>query len=201
MVVPINTHRFSSGWGLGGAGQGAGAGLSVRGFGSKGPGRLSGALERLYRRAGWGTRGSSEVPSSVAGPSSPEAEAGGAERRAVPRRDSACSVHMCVVPRDEPVKSRNAEWLLHAARACGPLVDVSLRSVSAAMADPVADDERVLLRLTNRRLGREVDRCARVIRSVPLGGGEWKVICRFDEPLALEELQHFARNPFESGCV
>jgi hypothetical protein len=81
------------------------------------------------------------------------------------------------------------------------MLDVSLRSVSAIMADPVADGERVLLRLTHRRLAREVDRSARVIRSVPWTEGEWKVVCRFDDPLTLEELQHFARHPFGSTCV
>lgn len=127
-------------------------------------------------------------------------DSSGAERRALPRRDSACSVQICVVPGGEPTQSQRLEWLLHAARQCGPLVDVSLRSVSVMLGTPVAAGERVILRLTNRRLDKEVDRTARVIRSVTRAG-EWRVVCRFDEPLALEELQHFARFPFGSACV
>jgi hypothetical protein len=52
----------------------------------------------------------------------------------------------------------------------------------------------------NRRLDAEVDRAAHVIRSVPRGD-EWQVVCRFDEPLQIEELQRFARFPLGSGCV
>jgi hypothetical protein len=109
-------------------------------------------------------------------------------------------VQICIVPGGEPVQSHRVEWLLHAAQQCGPLVDVSLRSVSIRLPVAVAAGERVLLRMQNRRLGKAVDRAARVLRSVP-HNSEWQVVCLFDEPLQLEELQHFARFAFESSCV
>ena len=179
---------------------------------TRSPGRERSRVVEALRRA-YESRFAPESPASPAAgrpdvashgtpadAGSPSAAISGSERRELPRRDSACSVQICIVPGGEPVQSHRVEWLLHAAQQCGPLVDVSLRSVSIRLPVAVAAGERVLLRMQNRRLGKEVDRAARVIRSVPRHG-EWKVVCRFDEPLLLEELQHFARFQFESACV
>lgn len=141
------------------------------------------------------------VASDARGASDLLAESAANERRALPRRDSGCSVRICVVPGDEPVTSQRVEWLLRASQECGPMVDVSLRSVSLTLGEPLASGARVMLRLTNPRLAQEIDRGARVVRSVAQGAGEWKIVCRFDDPLALAELQHFARYPLGSGCV
>ena len=168
--------------------------------------RVVAALRHLYEtRFEPETTGSPEDGREVAtgtpaSANAPSAAAAGSERRGLPRRDGACSVQICIVPGSEPVQSHRVEWLLHAAQQCGPLVDVSLRSVSIRLPVAVAAGERVLLRMLNRRLGKEVDRTARVIRSVRRNR-DWQVVCRFDAPLQLEELQHFARFAFDSSCV
>ena len=208
MVLPAHSHSFPGGASpLSGrtpscesASQPAGlSGLRPTDRCSVPASRVGLALVRLY---GTVAQPSPACPAaaSVTSETAPDASAAH-ERRALPRRDSACCVHICVIPGDEPVQTQRVEWLLHASRQSGPMVDVSLRSVSALLAQAVAGGARVMLRLTNRRLDKDVDRSARVVRSVPLGADEWKVVCRLDSPLSLEELQQFARYGFDFVCV
>jgi hypothetical protein len=163
---------------------------------------MGAALETLASRAGVQAAavepasGSTEPPLVL-----PRRLPSGADRRMHPRRDSGCVVALYCWPNDRPVRPQEMAWRLHSAMLTGLLLDISLGGAGFLIPDEVAAGTTVLIRLTNRVLGDQFDTTATIVRSAPAEAGTWRTVCRFTQPLALEQVQRFGRHVFSSSVV
>lgn len=176
--------------------------------------RLGEALVRLYREDRTGVaRAPSAIAPRPAVPTTDEEPSGRkserlsrkeTDRRAFPRRDSGCVVSVCHRKGDSPINQQRMAWMLHASRTKGTLVDISMNGVAFLMEtadEPIEPDDRVLLRITNRRFDRHVDTTGRVVRASADETGGWRVVCRFDKQLAFDEVSTLGRHLFQSNLV
>lgn len=123
------------------------------------------------------------------------------ERRAFPRRESICLVSVYRNENDAPVNQQEVRWLLHSSPLKGAIDDISMNGVAFLLPEPMESGGKLLMRLINRRLDRHVDTSGRVVRSTPDGLGEWKIVCRFDRNLSLDQVHEYGQNLFVTGLV
>lgn len=136
----------------------------------------------------------SATPPSIEGANEKPATDGGRERRAFPRRDSGCVVSVCRTQNNEPVGPQELDLRLNAGLLKGPLVDLSMNGVAFVHAERLVDGEFIYLRLTNRRIEKQTDASASVLKAVADEEGGWKAICRLEHNLPLEDVHEFTRH-------
>lgn len=76
----------------------------------------------------------------------------------------------------------------------GGLVDVSMSGVAFNLPEPLAPKTRVVLRIINRVLGKEVDATAKVLRCLDAAEGGVTVVCRFDRNLSFKQVHLIGRS-------
>lgn len=135
-------------------------------------------------------------------PVRPIAAAGsGIDRRKLPRRESECQVVVCPCTTEDRLTADRISWLLHAAQLKGTLVDVSMSGISLCLAEPLAADSKILLRITNRTIDEHVDTSAVVLRSQATPDGDWNIVCRFNKNLTFEQIHVVGRSLFAATIV
>lgn len=122
------------------------------------------------------------------------------DRRAYPRHDSGSVVWVYRCDPSEFPNRPRAEWLLHAARLKGRLIDVSMNGVAFLVPEPLDAESHLLLRLANPRLDRHIDIEADVLRVIA-GQHGWKIVCRLRRHLSLEQVVQLGRHLFDSRLV
>lgn len=110
----------------------------------------------------------------------------GAERRIGVRRDghgdvSVAAVGETIVEGIGPL----CGWFKEHGTA-GRLVDLSTSGVSLLFVKPVEINTSILVRLASRDHNHPVDVSARVVRTVELPNGEWKIVAQFEQPLCFD---------------
>lgn len=110
------------------------------------------------------------------------------ERRRFPRHRSPCVIRV-VRHLEQIPPARQLEWTIHATRVKGHVLDVSMNGIAFTVPTELCESETIWLRIENRRQDIALDRPARVLRVIPAGEGLWKVTCRFQRPLAMNEVQ------------
>ncbi|MGH7201228.1 MAG: PilZ domain-containing protein [Planctomycetaceae bacterium] len=123
-----------------------------------------------------------------------------ADRRVFPRRESGCVVVAHRLGPGGTVTEQDRDWLLHASALKGRLMDVSMNGAAFLLPQPVVQEERLLLRITNPRLGQSVDAAAHVLRTTEEEGAT-RVVCRFETNLTFEQIRQIGRAQFNSDVV
>lgn len=123
------------------------------------------------------------------------------DRRAFPRRPSACTVTVCRREPDEKLTPQRLDWLLHAGRVRGELNDISMSGAAFTVAEKYSADDTVFLRLSQRQSGTTLDTAATIVSAKPADDGRWNVHCQFKQPLTLDQVQKFGQQLFVSAVV
>lgn len=123
------------------------------------------------------------------------------DRRAYPRRDSGCSVSVARSAENGATNPQMAAWQLHSSQLKGALLDISMNGVAFLIPEPLAEDEDLFLRLSNRSFDKQIDTSARVVRIFPDADEQWKIVCKFHKRLSFEQVHDFGRHLFHSDIV
>lgn len=123
------------------------------------------------------------------------------DRRAHPRRESGCQVAVCARSSQTNLTPQHIEWALHAAELKGRLIDVSMSGLAMELAEPIEAQTRVYMRISNRNLDRKIDTCAKILRCVANGSGQWNIVCRLEKNLSFEQLHFLGKHLFASTIV
>lgn len=125
----------------------------------------------------------------------------GLDRRKVPRRESECTVSIYRCRDEERLTSERISWLLHSTKMRGQLLDVSMSGVAFHAVESLTTGSRILLRISNRTLDKQVDTSATVLRSRATSNGGWDVVCRFNKNLTFEQIHTIGRSLFAATIV
>lgn len=115
------------------------------------------------------------------------------DRRECPRRDSFGFVSVARFPQGSDVTPQWLDWLLETSGIAGELIDLSMSGVALLLLQPLSEQEEVALRLTQRESTLSIDTTARVIRSIDIGDGRWKIVAQFRQPLTFEQAFHLSQ--------
>lgn len=131
---------------------------------------------------------------------SPEALPG-MERRKLPRRESECVVSICLCQGEERLTADRIAWLLHSTKLKGQLIDVSMSGVAFHFKESLAAGSRILLRISNRTIDKQVDTSATILRFRAVRDGGWDMVCRFEKNLTFEQIHTVGRSLFAATIV
>ena len=164
---------------------------------------LQSALQRLYCEAAPDeAKPPAEAPLTYALERQPEVAGPDdhivRERRAYPRRKSVGVASIC---RSAATNTQQNAWRMHASRLTGQLVDISMNGAAILFPQPIDNEERLQLRLTNPVFDKTVHTSASVVRSVSSGMGQWKIVCKFDKGLTFEQVNDLGKYLFRSEIV
>jgi hypothetical protein len=123
------------------------------------------------------------------------------DRRGLPRRESECNVSICRCRDEERLTAQRIAWMLHATNLKGQLIDVSMSGVAFHSLESLAAGSRILLRISNRKLDKQVDTSAMILRSRAARDGGWDVVCRFHKNLTFEQIHTVGRSLFAATIV
>jgi len=123
------------------------------------------------------------------------------DRRAFPRHESPSTVTVVLCGQQRSVSLSERDWLLRSSRLKGPLLDISMNGVAFILSEPIADDENLLLRVSNPHWNRQVETSAHVVRTAPVNDSQWKVFCQFYQKLKLEQIHDVGKHLFQSAVV
>jgi hypothetical protein len=124
------------------------------------------------------------------------------ERRDFPRRESHCRITVCRLSEDEDrLTLQQIEWRLHATRLKGELSDLSLNGAAIRLPQALPHGESIVMRLNCPRRDRHLDQYARVVRTLADDSGEYKVVCKFEKRLTLEQVSFFSRFLNQTGLI
>jgi hypothetical protein len=123
------------------------------------------------------------------------------DRRKLPRRESECIVSICRCRDDERLTSERISWLLHATKLKGRLIDVSMSGVAFHAQESLAGGSKILLRIANRTIDKQVDTQAVILRSRAASDGGWDVVCRFHKNLTFEQIHTVGQSLFAATIV
>jgi len=123
------------------------------------------------------------------------------DRRKLPRRESECIVSVCPCRSEERLTGERISWLLHSAKTKGRLIDVSMSGVAFHLMESLPAGSRILLRIANRTLDKQVDTQAEVLRSRPAPDGGWDLVCRFQKNLSFEQIHTVGHRLFAATIV
>lgn len=114
------------------------------------------------------------------------------ERRAAPRRESACRVS--VIRNDGGVSSMNTEWQFRATKIQGHAIDLSSTGMSFELDEPAALNagDSLRVRLDNKRLDRSCIVMCEVIRVTCDDESKMRLTCRIAGRLSIDRLQEFS---------
>ena len=118
------------------------------------------------------------------------------ERREHPRRDSTSRVMMSFGLMDVA----DPAWTFRTTPHRGQLLDLSMRGAAFDSERPVAENTVVVLRLTGDEFDSGRIMRAKIIRCDKVTDG-YRVVCRFDEKLTLEDLYQYSRHRFSHDIV
>lgn len=136
-----------------------------------------------------------------AGSSSPVAgsEPRGSDRREFPRRPSGSTV--AIVENADTLPVRDREWQLYSSQLTGQLIDVSLNGIAFQLGQPLEIQRPVWLRLHSAAFDTSIDIRAFVLKNEALDPGQFKIVCRFEQHLSVEQLAGLGANRFSSHIV
>lgn len=110
----------------------------------------------------------------------------GADRRIFPRRGARGPVSVARVT-DEVLSSYSPDRLIRETGISGELLDLSRNGLALALLHQLAANDRIFVRLCPPAGGGSVDCFARVIRTIEIADGFWKIVAQFEKPLGFEE--------------
>jgi len=123
------------------------------------------------------------------------------DRRKLPRRESECLVSVCLCRSEERLTSERITWMLYASKLKGRLIDVSMSGLAFHLPESLPAGSRILLRIHNRTIDKQVDTQAEVLRSRAASDGGWELVCRFQKNLTFEQIHTVGRSLFAATIV
>jgi hypothetical protein len=144
---------------------------------------------------------SSTSPADRSGAAGLSSEQSAAERRKLPRRESECIVSVWPCRGEERLTGDRISWLLHSTKLKGRLMDVSMSGVAFHLTESLPAESRILLRIANRTIDKQVDTTAVVLRSRAARDGGWDLVCRFEKNLTFEQIHTVGRSLFAATIV
>ncbi len=116
------------------------------------------------------------------------------DRRAFPRREGNCQVAVCRLSEENSsITAQQLEWRLHATPIKGALLNLSMQGAAVLLPHPLLEGEPLVIRLTCPHRKMHLDHSASIIGSTPVSDGEFKVMCKFDSQLSLEQVAFYSR--------
>ncbi len=110
-----------------------------------------------------------------------------AERRTSVRRDGCADVSVAGAPPFPLLgHGEHCDWL-HEHGMAGRLIDLSITGASMVLPKSFESESAIFVRLAPYDDCHPVDVPARVVRSVELADGQWKVVAQFDQHLCFDQ--------------
>lgn len=159
---------------------------------------LGSALVRLHALSGADTQPESTTPHTASDVAS---TANDADRRVYPRCGARGAVSLVRLANDITVTARHISEQMVAAGIAGELLDLSRNGAALVLLQAMNPGDRIALRLCQSSNHQHAehqysDHVARVVRSVDIGAGLWKIVAQFEKPLSFEAAyQLFEREP------
>jgi hypothetical protein len=147
------------------------------------------------------------TPLPVPQPSMDDVEAGGdseePDRRIFPRREARGAATIVRLATGQELTATEADSLLCRHGSAGELLDLSRNGIAIVLLQAWRAGERILVRLPLKTETSSQLPTAKVIRSLELGAGLWKVVAQFEQPLAFDDAYELCEhnltygNPFQ----
>jgi len=130
-------------------------------------------------------------------PKTPPAVKTPADRREHPRRDGSSMVAISFGMMDVP----DSAWRFRSTPHRGHLVDLSMRGCAFHSQLPTPANSEVALRLADDEFDDGRVLRARIIRCDKRLDNQYRIVCRFQENLSLDDLYQFGRHTFSHDIV
>jgi hypothetical protein len=130
-----------------------------------------------------------------------QGQATGRDRREFPRRESGCTVTVCRKTAARSLTAHDIDWQLHTGRLRGKLLDISLSGLAFTLTERLEADEQLFVRIRHCTFEAGTDVSADVIRVAEAESGQWKVFCRLQRKLSLDQVQILGKHVLPSAVI
>lgn len=110
----------------------------------------------------------------------------GQDRRSFPRREAHGHASVTSFPHVAVPTPELADAMLRNEGVSGELIDLSRNGLAVLLLQPLPSGEEILVRLCSPGSDETRDKLAKVIRSIGIDGGLWKIVAQFVEPLSFD---------------
>jgi len=123
------------------------------------------------------------------------------DRRAHPRHRGICLVTVVPVEEDRAVKAEERFWMLHSGQLRGHMIDVSLSGLAFIGDSPIEAEASIFIRMSNYRLGTNLDTSGRVLRCSATEDDRYRIVCTFDYNLSEDQVTTLSKQIFDGQLV
>ncbi len=121
------------------------------------------------------------------------------DRRIFPRREARGTATIARFATRQELTAAEADALLCRHGSAGELLDLSRNGMAVVLLQSWRAGERILVRLPLKTGSCSQFPTAKVIRSLELGAGLWKVVAQFEQPLAFDDAYELCEHNLTDG--